>query len=232
MLDINFQSFIDSDNSPFVLFDSSAKVLYLNSSAEILFGYVTPQEIYDLALQNAPLSFGYHTTNIKLKFDSFSFYAITVGYENDEQIYIRLYNTPRIKQQNKLDKSKLITTDINLLLEANLALFKTKNQAKIHLIADFDIPKFKLNQNQFSKLLRKILDSFLNAKEIEITLKFLVGEHIIIDNKRHSVIQLLIKSTHRDCSNDDDIYTLAQKSCCNVSLKENLASIEIPLMID
>jgi hypothetical protein len=232
MLDINFQSFIDSDNSPFVLFDSSAKVLYLNSSAEILFGYVTPKELYDLALQNAPQSFGHHTTTMELGFDSFSFYAITVGYENDEQIYIRLYNTPRIKQQTKLDKSKLITTDINLLLEANLALFRTKNQAKIHLITDLDIPKFRLNQNQFSKLLRKTLDNFLDTEEIEITLKFLVGEHIIIDNKRHSIIQLQIKSTYRDCSSDDDIDILSQKSCCNIVLKKDRVSIEIPLMID
>jgi hypothetical protein len=232
MHDINFQSFIDSDNSPFILFDNSAKVLYLNSSAEILFGYVTPKELYNLALEHAPQSFGYHTTAIELNYDSFSFYAITVGYENDEQIYIRLYNSPRIKQQNKLDKSKLILTDINILLEANLALYKTKNQSKIHLVADLDIPQFKIDQNQFSKLLRKVLDGFLNASELEITLKFLVGEHIIIENKRLNVILLNIKSTHRDNSNDEDINILSQKSCCNVLLHTKSVSIEIPLMID
>lgn len=44
---INFQNFIDWDNSPFILFNASSKILYLNNSAEILFGYVSKRELYD-----------------------------------------------------------------------------------------------------------------------------------------------------------------------------------------
>ena len=39
-MDINFESFIEWDNSPFILFNNQGKIIYLNNAAEILFGYV------------------------------------------------------------------------------------------------------------------------------------------------------------------------------------------------
>ncbi|HHO65004.1 MAG TPA: hypothetical protein ENJ71_00645, partial [Epsilonproteobacteria bacterium] len=63
---IDFQPFVDWDNSPFILFDPTGKILYLNNSAEILFGYVSKKELYDLALTYAPQNFGYKTTTVTL----------------------------------------------------------------------------------------------------------------------------------------------------------------------
>jgi len=232
MHDINFQSFIDNDHSPFILFDHKGKIIYLNSSAEILFGYVSTHELYDIAIRYAPKTFGHKTTTISLNYDNFSFYAISVGYEDEKHIYIRLYNTPRIKQNTKLDTSKLIITDINLLLEVNLTLFKTKSKAHIQLLADLDIPAFKIDQNRFSKLLRKTLESFIDAKDIEITLKLLVGEHIIINEKRFSIVQFNIKSNTRDTTNDKDIISLAKETLSTPIMQQNEIRLEIPLVID
>jgi len=229
---INFQSFIDWDNSPFILFSAQGKILYLNNSAEILFGYVSKKELYDLALAYAPQSFGHKTTTLALNYDSFSFYAITVGYENEEHITIRFYNTPRTKSVTPIERDKLVTTDINLLLEANIALFKTKNTNPLQLLTDPHIPSFKIDQNRFSKLLRKTLDAFRSSDSIHIILKLLVGEHVIIAGKKKSIVQLTVEANGRYNDADDEIRTLATQSHITPLLKERSIKLEIPLIKD
>jgi hypothetical protein len=229
---INFQSFLDWDNSPFVLFDDKGKILYLNHSAEILFGYVSKKELYDLTLSYAPKDFGYKTTTLTLNYDAFNFYAITVGYENEEQISIRFYNTPRTTSATPIERDKLVTTDINLLLEANIALFKTKNSNTLNLLTDPDIPSFKIDQNKFSKLLRKSLDAFRASDSIYITLKLLIGEHVIILGKKKSILQLLIEANGRYHESDDEITTLAEQNHITPILKETSVKLEIPLILD
>jgi len=231
MRDINFQSFIDSDHSPFILFDNTSKILYLNNSAEILLGYVEKKELYDMTLQYAPQSFGVKTTTLNLNYENFSFYAITVGYECEEQIYIRFYHAPKVKQNITIDKNKLILTDINLLLEANITLFQSRYTTALKLLTDPDIPEFKIDQNKFSKLLRKSFELFAKTKEISITLKFLVGEHIIIDNKRYHIIRLSITSSDTIESNDE-IATIAKECFISSLIQKNSLTLEIPLLID
>jgi len=227
---INFQSFLDWDNSPFILFNAKGKILYLNNAAEILFGYVSKKELYDLALAYAPQNFGYKTTTLALNYDSFSFYAITIGYENDEQISIRFYNTPRTKSATPIEKDKLVTTNINLLLEANITLFKTKNNNALKLLTDPDIPPFKIDQNRFSKLLRKTLNAFRSSDSIHITLKLLVGEHVIISGKKKPIVQLTVEANGRYNENDEEVHTLAIQSYITSLLKERSITLEIPLI--
>ncbi|MCW8821741.1 MAG: hypothetical protein OQK45_05915, partial [Sulfurovum sp.] len=205
---IDFKAFIEWDNSPFILFSDQGKILYLNNAAEILFGYVSKKELYDIALSYAPQSFGYKTTSLALNYDSFSFHAITIGYENEEQISLRLYNTPRLKTTHKVETEKLITTDINILLEANIALFRIKNTNPLKLLTDQDLPAFKIDQNTFSKLLRKIFDTFRASDSIDISLKLLFGQHVIIDNKKEALVQLSILANGRYVDTDEEIRTL------------------------
>ncbi|RRS29974.1 MAG: hypothetical protein P794_09150 [Epsilonproteobacteria bacterium (ex Lamellibrachia satsuma)] len=231
-ISIDFQKFLDWDNSPFILFSSSGKILYLNNAAEILFGYVSKKELYDLTLAYAPQTFGYKTTTLSLNYDSFSFYAITVGYEDEDQISIRFYNAPRIKSVTPIERDKLVSTDINLLLEANIALFKTKNTNTLQLLTDPDIPSFKIDQNRFSKLLRKTLDAFRASDSIHITLKLLVGEHVIISGKKKSIVQLSIEANGRYNDTDEEIHTIAAQSHITLLLKERTIKLEIPLIQD
>ncbi len=229
-LSIDFQPFVEWDNSPFILFSNQGKILYLNNAAEILFGYVSKQELYDIALAYAPQSFGYKTTTLTLSYDSFNFYAVTVGYENEEHISIRFYNTPRVKSSAPLESGKLMTTDINILLEANIALFKTKNSNKLQLLTDQDIPSFKIDQNNFSKLLRKVLDAFRSSDSINISLKLLIGEHVIILDKKEPIVQLSIEANGRYNDADAEIRMLANQSHISVLLKEHVIKLEIPLI--
>ncbi len=227
---INFQNFLDWDNSPFILFSSVGKILYLNNTAEILFGYVSKQELYDLALSYAPQNFGYKTTILSLNYDSFTFYAITVGYENEEQISIRFYNTPRVKSSTPIERDKLVKTDINLLLEANIALFRTRNSNALQLLTDHDIPPLKLDQNNFSKLLRKILESFRSSDSINITLKLLTGEHVIIEGQKKLIVQLSIQANGRYSDADEEIKAIATQCHITPLLKEKTIRLEIPLI--
>lgn len=227
---INFESFVEWDNSPFILFNNQGKILYLNNAAEILFGCVSKKELYNLAISYAPQNFGYKTTVLPLSYDSFMFYALSVGYENEEHISLRLYNTPRIKPTRKLEKDKLIVTDINILLEANIALFKTKNNNRLKLLADQDLPSFKLDQNNFSKLLRKTLDSFRASNAIDITLKLLIGQHVIIEDKKESIVHLSILANGRYTNSDEELRILASQSQIKYLIKENAVILEIPLL--
>jgi len=229
-ISIDFQPFVDWDNSPFILFNPQGKILYLNNSAEILFGYVSKKELYDLALAYAPQSFGYKTTTLTLNYDTFSFYAITVGYENEEQLSIRFYNAPRTKSSTPIERDKLATTDINLLLEANIALFKTKNSNTLQLLTDPDIPQLKIDQNRFSKLLRKVLEAFRASDSIRITLKLLVGEHVIIDGGKTPIAQLAIEANGRYSDTDQEIRTLSDQCHITCSLHEYSIKLEIPLV--
>jgi len=226
---IDFQPFVDWDNSPFILFDYKGKILYLNNAAEILFGYVTKKEIYNLALTYAPKTFGFKTTTVTLDYDSFSFYAVTVGYENEEQLAIRLYHTPRTKPAVDMSRDNLAETDINVLLEANIALFKTKNKNHLELLTDPDIPTLKVDQNRFSKLLRKTLDAFRASDSIRISLKLLIGEHVVIEGKKYPIAQLSVVANGRYADGDEMIRTLAQTCNINVHLTEHAVKLDIPL---
>ncbi|MBT8347924.1 MAG: hypothetical protein HKP62_00560 [Sulfurovum sp.] len=227
---IDFKSFIEWDNNPFILFSDQGKILYLNNAAEILFGYVTKKELYDIALSYAPQTFGYKTTSLTLNYDTYTFHAITVGYENEEQISLRLYNTPRPKPTRKIEKDKLITTDINILLEANIALFRTKNTNPLKLLTDHDLPAFRIDQNNFSKLLRKTLNTFRASDSMDISLKLLFGQHVIIEGKKVSISQLSIRANGRYADTDEEIRNLAEESHIKCILKEHSIKLEIPLV--
>lgn len=227
---INFESFVEWDNSPFILFNNQGRITYLNNAAEILFGYVSKKELYDITLSYAPASFGYKTTTLSLNYDCFMFYAITIGYEDEDEISLRLYNTPRIKPKHKLETDKLITTDINILLEANIALFKTKNTNPLKLLTDQDLPAFKIDQNNFSKLLRKTLDAFRASDSIDISLKYHIGQQVIIEEQKVAIAQLSILANGRYSNADDEIRNLAAESQIKCLLKENSINLEIPLI--
>ena len=184
----NFKFFIESDINPFILFDHNGKIIYLNGASEVLLGYVSRQELYDITLSYAPKDFGYKTTRLDLQYDSFSFYAFSISYDNEEEIALHLYHKPRIETKSIPQMDRYNTTDINMLLEANISLFKLQNENDLTLLVDQDLPPFKLDQNQFSKLIRKVLNSFRSSDSIAISLKLLIGEYVIIDDKKEHLI--------------------------------------------
>ncbi|MBN2824413.1 MAG: hypothetical protein JXQ76_03735 [Campylobacterales bacterium] len=229
---IDFEYFIDCDNSPFVIFSNAMKVIYLNAAAEILMGYVQNRELYTLAITHAPQDIGSKTTSLELKYGSFIFHSITVAYQDEENIAIRLYNKPIIKSDTTISQEKLIPTDINTIMEANLTLFKMYNNSDMHLLTDTDLPSFKVDQNQLSKLIRDSLDSFKNNSYIMIHLGIIIGETIRINGKRYQILQIRFQSDKRDENYDQNIQTLSQSNYVVTMLEDKYIKINIPMITD
>ncbi len=228
---IDYKFLLEVDNNPLVVFNHEGKILYLNGNAEILMSYISPKEIFGLAVNYAPHEYGTKTTQIELAYNQLKFYAINVSYNSDEWIAVRLYYRPRDKQLNKRNSSKgEILTDINMLLDVAIIQFKIDTDTDIRLFTDKDIPKTLLNQNSFSKLLRKSLSSFKAASFLDIELKLSIGEHIIIDEKKYSLIILKFKSSGRYCNRDEEIKDLASELYLVSNLLENSIEFEIPLI--
>jgi hypothetical protein len=228
---IDFKLFVEVDNNPFILFDASGHILYLNNAAEMLLCYVGTKELYDLALTYAPKTFGHKSTIHSLEYESFLFYSLMVGYETDEQIYLRLYNKPLVQTKINISNESLIPTDINTLLEANITLFQLESNANISLFVDQELPAFKLDQNYFSIMLRKALSSFVNSPSLNVILKLVVGEYILIDDKKHQMIELILKAPNRTVDYDEEINQLANQTHIASSLKLETIKFQIPLII-
>jgi len=228
---IDFEYFIETDNNPFILFNQSKRIVYLNHSAEILLAYVSKGELYDIALLNASSTFGFKTKIMDLKYGVFAFYAINVAYKDENLISIRLYKKPIIQNSQKLKQESLMTTDINTLLEANISLFKMSNSVKLNLLTDTAMPNFKVDQAQLSKLIKKSLELFKNNSSIMITLKIVVGEYIIINDKKEKLIALSFEAKKRD-KDDNTLQNIANSNYIAIVLKDNLIRFNIPFIQD
>jgi len=225
-IDLTF--YLDKDNSPFVLFDQHGSIRYLNDAAEILLAYAPKQELYDLALTYAPQDYGNKTTPIELNYRQLNFYAITVAYQNEEQIGIRFYYRPRPRAPHQLDTNRMKLTNINTILEAAITLFAMQNPMPFDLLTDTDLPEFKLDQNTFSKLLRKSLHLFRASADLHLSLSMAVGESIIADHKRRPIVRLIIRANGRYTDDDPTIKSLAEAMRIVATLEERHILFDIP----
>ena len=225
---IDFKIFIEHDSNPFILFTSEGKVHYLNTSAEILMGAVTSKELFTLAVNHAPKSFGYNKSLIDLSFGSFKYYGINVVYENEAFLGLQLYNKPMPTIKNISNLRGYITTDINLLLQANIELFNIDYKGKLELFTDYNIPKFKIYQNNFSMLLRGLLLQFSETKKLYITMKIKIGERVRINEKQYPIVELLFEAENREHFKDENLEKIALEHHININLQENSILLEIP----
>jgi hypothetical protein len=219
---------VENSNNPLLIFSHDGAVKYFNHSAEFLTGMHLSLELFRLAVNHASQSFGSRTVHIDLTYGMDRFHAITVLYENDDELCIYLYRTPRTSIPKNLSFKGFSYTDINLLLEANIELFKIKYNNKLTLFTDYSLPKFQMQQNRFSMLLQKLFEQFQNVKKIDIILKIKIGEKIIIKNKRYPIIILEIKSNNRDKTDDEKIEKLSLENYTTAYFHKQSIILEIP----
>jgi hypothetical protein len=227
---IDYQFILENDGSPVIVFDHRGRILWLNSAAEILLGYVDRKELFEIALNHAPKDFGNRTTLMELHYRQLTFYAINVSYNSDDWVALRLYYRPRNGEKRRLEREKLMETDINILLEAAITLFKMQHKQKLSLLTDQDLPPIRIDQNAFSKLLRKTLESFRRSSQIEVSLKMTIGEFIIIDENRYHLLRLKIQANGRYPDDDTQIRDLAEELQIVPLLEENSVTFDIPFI--
>lgn len=228
---INFKFFVENDSNPFFLFTNQGKIEYLNRSAELLMGACLPKDIFNTAIAHAPKNFGSQKTALELSFNSFEFYGINVLYNSEEYIGIYLYNKPMATIDDTSLLDGFIETDINILLQANLELFNINYHGHIKLLTDYDIPKFQIHQNDFSLLLRNIFVQFEKNNLLQIEVKIKLGERIVVQGKRYSIIVLKLTSDTRAKEEDKELELLAHKSHINIHFKEKSILLEIPAIV-
>ncbi len=225
---IDYQFILENDGSPVIVFDHRGKILWLNGAAEILLGYADRKELFEIALNYAPKDYGSRTTLLELHYRQLAFYAVNVSYNSDDWVSLRLYYRPRTGEKRSIEREKLIETDLNNLLEAAITLFKMQHEQKLSLLTDQDLPPIRIDQNNFSKLLRKSLESFRRSSRIEVSLKMTIGEFIIIDDRRYPLLRLRIQANGRYPDEDAAIRKLAESMQLVPLLEESGITLDIP----
>lgn len=224
----SFKFLLDNNNSPFFIFSNEGNVKYYNRSAELLAGIHISQELFKLAVTYASQSFGARTVHLDLTYGADNFYAITVLYESEDELCIYLYRKPRAMIPADLTLEGYTKTDINILLEANIELFKMKYSNKLTLFTDYSLPKLQMQQNSFSFLLRTILEKCYDANEVDIVLKIKIGESIMLGEKKYPILMLTVKADKKEERSNEEIEKMALQNHITTYFQKDVVILEIP----
>lgn len=224
------QQWIEYDYNPFVLYSSSGKIISLNNEAQYLLGSVDKNILFEIATTHASTSFGFKTTFIELEFGRYRFFGITVGYENESEIGIRLYQQPTINFTAPKPSGDLINvyTLIDLCISTNSISSATVFQKDL----DPAIPEIRLHPENFIKLLNKIYLGFKDSETIVTKLFYRIGEHIKFDGKKYSLFTIEIKGGEFVKKYVSEIELLAKENNLYTIFNENHVTINIPMITD
>ncbi|OQX60058.1 MAG: hypothetical protein B5M52_01420 [Helicobacteraceae bacterium 4484_230] len=224
------QQWIEHDYNPFILYSSSGRVLSLNIEAQFLLGAVDKSVLYEIAVTYASTSFGFKTTFLELEFGRYRFFGITVGYENEDEIGIRLYQKPAFK----LTKPKPTGELVNIYTLIDLCISTNSINSETEHIKEYDptIPEIRLQAELFIKLLNKIYAAMKNSDTITTSLYFRIGEHIRYEDVKYSFFSVEIKANDMDQKSVSAIEELAERNNLPIDLKENMVTINIPMIMD
>jgi hypothetical protein len=208
------EEWVEHDLNPITVFDSAGKILYLNNEASYLLSKVDKKHLYDLALQYAPQTYGFATQYQNLFLDKFEFYAISVVYQNEDQIGVKLYKViqPNITPTLKQDNTQI--TNIYSLIELAISTNQINTNQEHKKEFDPTLPEMRLNVNNVIKLLDMIYKSFDRDTTITTSLMLKVGEYIKINAAKVPVMELRISCSEESSivEPNPQIAALAQKS--------------------
>ncbi len=226
---MNFdQQWIEYDYNPFILFNSNAKVVSLNSEAQFLLGSVDAKLIYNLATTYASSSFGFNTTFLDLEYGRYRFFGITVGYETEKQIGIRLYQMPSYKFSKPKESGELV----NIYNLVDLCISSNSIGNNINYIRNFDptLPEIRLQTNPFIKMVNKIIQAMKDNESVHFKIYFRVGEHVRFEGVKYSLFSLEIKAENINHKMKSEIELLAQENNLFLEFKESKITINIPIV--
>ncbi|MFA9238953.1 MAG: hypothetical protein ACEQSQ_03545 [Candidatus Paceibacteria bacterium] len=223
-----FEEWVELDLNPVLSFSSNSKIIYSNSEAQFLLNRIKQKELFDLALTYAPKTFGALTSYIDLNIKNYTFYAITVMYENEDEIHMKLYKSAMVKKENNLNIKNINVTNIFTLVD--LAISTSKIKTNINFIKNYDpsIPEFKLDASTFIKTLNQIFEAFKDKKNVTCSILLKIGEYIKIDGKKYSLISVEISSNEK---NDFSSINIKENSSFILTLDENKITIDLPLIL-
>ncbi len=222
------QQWIEYDYNPYILFNSNAKIVSLNSEAQFLLGSTTGHELFELAKTYASINFGFKTTFIELEYGRYKFFGLTVGYEDEEQIGIKLYQVPSYKLNTTKPNGELT----NIFTIIDLCIATNSINSNILFKKDFDptIPDVIVNSNHLIKLLNKIYEYFKANNTIVTRVFFRIGEHIKFENKKYSIFSISVKAEHFDENRTDELKILAKNSNIYIDISDQQVTVNLPMI--
>jgi len=224
-----FEEWVELDLNPVISFSSSGKLLFSNHEAQFLFNRIKQKELFDLTLKYAPKTFGVETTYIDLSIENYTFYAITVKYDNEDEIHMKLYKSAMVKKDSQLSTKNTNITNIFTLVDLAISSKKIKSTSKFIKNYDPSIPEFKINAKEFIKTLNLIYDAFDESEIVTTSVILKIGEYIKIDGKKYSIISVEISSSNTidlDSFNYED-----EQASFIVTKLQDKVSIDLPLII-
>lgn len=222
------QQWIEYDYNPFVLFNSSGKIISLNTEAQFLLGATSASELFTLAQTYANISFGFKTSFLDLEYGRYKFFGLTVGYENEEEIGIKLYQIPSMKLTAKKPEGELI----NIFTITDLCIATNSIGSNIEFTKSYDptIPDIVIDSNLLIKLLNKTYHCFYENKTIDTKVFLRIGEHVLFEKKKFSIFSIEISADSFTISKMNDVKNFAQSSGFYIETGKKSITFNIPMI--
>ena len=223
-----FEEWVELDLNPILSFSSSSKIIYSNSEAQFLLNRIKQKELFDLALTYAPKTFGALTYYIDLTIKNYTFYAITISYENEDEIHMKLYKSAMVKKESKLNIKNINTTNIFTLVDLAISTSKIKNNINFTKNYDPSIPEFKLDASSFIKTLNSVFEVFKNKDNVACSILLKIGEYIKIDNIKYSLISVEIVANEES---DFSSLNIKETNSFIITYDDSKVTIDLPLIL-
>lgn len=226
---MNFcEKWIEYDYNPYFLFDQNGKILSLNNEAQYLLGYTESAQLFKLAITYANANTGFKTSFVDLEFGRFRFFALMVGYDNEEEIGLRLFQSPAFH----FSKPKIEGDLVNIYALIDLCISSNSIGKTTKFVMDLDptIPNIRLRTEKFIKLLNRIYAMHTEAETVTTKLYFRVGEYIKSENKKFTLFSIEVTSEAVKNSKVSEIRLLAEEMNIFVDFKTETTILNIPLI--
>jgi len=221
------QQWLEYDYNPFIVFSSSGKVISLNTEAQFLLSSTTPSEIFELATSYANVSFGFKTTFLDLEFGRYKFFGLTVGYENEDEIGIKLYQAPSFKMNKPKPEGQL--TNIYTLIDLCISTNSISSNTQYEKNFDPTIPDIIIDTNSFIKLLNKAYLCFNDSSTILTKVFYRIGEHIKFEDKKYSLFSVEVSSENFNEEKLKELKALFENSSFYLDVNKKV-TINIPMI--
>jgi hypothetical protein len=222
------QQWIEYDYNPFILFNAQGKIISLNAEAQFLLGAAKSQEIFELAQIYASINFGFKTTFVELEYGRYKFFGLTVGYEDEERIGIKLYQSPSYKITATKPNGELT----NIFTVIDLCIATNSINSSIEFKKDYDptIPDIIVDSNALIKLLNKSYEYFQESHTILTKVFFRIGEHIKFEEKKYSIFSISIEGDRKNTKSINEIEVFARENNFSLDISEDKITLNLPMI--
>lgn len=223
------QKWLEYDYNPFILFNSNGKIISVNAEAQFLLGFTTARELFQLATTYASVNFGFRTTFLELVYGRYHFFGITVGYEDENEIGLKLYQAPSYKLSTKKPIGELV----NIYTIVDLCIASNSINSNVKFQKDYDptIPDIILNSDKMIKLLNKIYAASNEAFDVVTKIYCRVGEHIKFDGRKYTLCSIEVIPQYFNTAKKSEIKLFAEENDFYVNIDDTI-TINIPMITD